>query len=241
MSPADGGKFANWTADELAAVIDHTLLKPEATVADIGRLCEEALQHRFFCVCINPVFVSDAVRLIGPAPVHVCTVAGFPLGAARSETKAEEARRAIGDGAAEVDMVLFIGGLKARRDDAVRRDVEAVASVCREGKALCKVIIEACLLTATEKERACDICADAGADFVKTSTGLSTGGATVEDVRLMSRRVAARGLGVKAAGGIRTRAAALAMLDAGATRIGSSNSVVIHRETVAALERERDE
>jgi deoxyribose-phosphate aldolase len=241
MSPADGGVAAMWTADEVAATIDHTLLKPDATAADVGRLCDEALQHRFFSVCINPVFVTDAVQFLGAAPINVCTVAGFPLGATLSEIKAEEARRAIGDGASEIDMVLFVGGLKARQDDAVRRDIEAVASVCREGKAVCKVILEVCLLTPAEKERACDLCVAAGADFVKTSTGLSTGGATVEDVKLMSRRVADRGLGVKAAGGIRTRAAALAMLDAGATRIGSSNSVAIIRETIAALERERDE
>lgn len=238
MSPTHPGAAANWTADELAAVFDHTLLKPDATENDIGRLCEEALQHRFFAVCVNPVFVADAVRFIGAAPVRVCSVVGFPLGAARSDIKAEEARRAIGDGAAEIDMVLFIGSLKARRDDAVRRDIEAVIAACRAGSARCKVILETCLLTKEEKERACDLCIAAGADFVKTSTGLSTGGATVEDVRLLHRRVSARGLGVKAAGGIRTRAAALAMLDAGATRIGSSNSVAILRETVAALERE---
>ncbi len=238
MSPTHSGAAATWAADELAAVIDHTLLRPDATVDDIGRLCDEALEHRFFSVCVNPVYVADAVRFIGAAPVHVCSVAGFPLGAARSDTKADEARRAIADGAAEIDMVLFIGGLKGRRDDLVRRDIEAVVAACREGKALCKVILETCLLTTAEKERACDLCVAAGADFVKTSTGLSASGATVEDVRLLSRKVSARGLGVKAAGGIRTRAAALAMLDAGATRIGSSNSVAILRETIAALERE---
>ena len=203
MSAADIGMEA-WSADRLAATIDHTLLKAEATPVDIGRLCEEAIKHRFFAVCIHPVYVTDAVRILGSSPVRVCTVTGFPLGANRTEIKVEEARRAA-------------------------------------GKALCKVILETCLLTPAERETACRLCVEAGADFVKTSTGLNSGGATIEDVRLMSRCVSAHGLGVKAAGGIRTLASAIAMLNAGATRIGSSNSVAILRETVAALERDSDE
>ncbi len=236
---SDGLK--KWSIEELAAVLDHTLLKPEATPTDIDRLCAEAIEYRMHAVCVNPVYVPRAAKMLATSSTHICTVVGFPLGATRSEIKAEEARRAIGDGAEEIDMVLFIGGLKAGLFDEVRRDIETVTSVCHSAKALCKVILENCLLTQSEKERACDLCAEAGADFVKTSTGLNRAGATVEDVRLMSRRVALRGLGVKAAGGIRTRAAALAMLNAGATRIGSSNSVAILRETIAALERESDE
>jgi len=240
MSAVDSVNQA-WSADKLAATIDHTLLKPEATAADIGRLCEEAIKHRFFAVCVNPIYVSEAARILGASPVRVCTVAGFPLGATRTDIKVEEARRAIGEGAAEVDMVLWVGGLKARRTDLVRLDIEAVASACHTGKALCKVILETCLLSPAEKETACRLCIEAGADFVKTSTGLNSAGATVEDVRLMSRCVSGRGLGVKAAGGIRTLASALAMLSAGATRIGTSNSVAILRETIAALERDPDE
>lgn len=240
MSAADIGMEA-WSADRLAATIDHTLLKAEATPVDIGRLCEEAIKHRFFAVCIHPVYVTDAVRILGSSPVRVCTVTGFPLGANRTEIKVEEARRAVGEGAAEVDMVLWVGGLKARRLDLVRQDIERVAEACHAGKALCKVILETCLLTPAERETACRLCVEAGADFVKTSTGLNSGGATIEDVRLMSRCVSAHGLGVKAAGGIRTLASAIAMLNAGATRIGSSNSVAILRETVAALERDSDE
>jgi deoxyribose-phosphate aldolase len=221
--------------------MDHTLLKADATPADIDRLCAEAIEYRMHAVCVNPVHVARAAEVLASAPTIVCTVAGFPLGANRCEIKAEEARHAIEDGAVEIDMVMFIGGLKARQDDQVRRDIEAVVEVCRAGKALCKVILETCLLTPSEKERACDLCVAAGADFVKTSTGLSVGGATVEDVRLLHRRVGPHRLGVKAAGGIRTRAAAVAMLNAGATRIGSSNTVAILRETIAALERDPDE
>jgi len=238
-SPMGGSK--SWTVEELAAVMDHTLLKPDATAGDIDRLCAEAAEYRMHAVCVNPVYVSRAAKMLASTPTAVCTVAGFPLGASRPDTKADEARRAIEDGASEIDMVLFIGALKGGDDAAVRRDLEAVVEVCRAGKALCKVILETALLNQAEKERACDLCAAAGADFVKTSTGMAGGGATVEDVRLLSRRVSARGVGVKAAGGIRTRAAALAMLNAGATRIGSSNSVSILRETVAALERDADD
>lgn len=241
MSAATGGTGA-WSVDQLAAVIDHTLLKAEATPADIGRLCEEAIKHRFHTVCVNPLYVAEASRILGASPVRVCTVAGFPLGANRTELKVDEARRAIDDGAAEVDMVLWIGGIKARRNDQVRLDIEAVVNACHKAKALCKVILETCLLTPTEKETACRLCVEAGADFVKTSTGLNAAGATVEDVRLLKRCVADHGVGVKAAGGIRTLASALAMLNAGATRIGTSNSVAIIRETIAAMEREsRDE
>ena len=218
------------TPAALAALIDHTLLKPQATSDDVRRVCDEALQHRFCSVCVNPVFAAEVSALLAGSGVKTCVVAGFPLGAHRAELKAEEARRAIGDGAREIDMVLFVGGLKAGRDELVLADLRGVTEVCRAGGALSKVILETCLLTDDEKRRACALCVEAGADFVKTSTGFSTGGATVADVALMSQAVRAHGLGVKASGGLRTLANALAMLRAGATRIGASASVAMVRE-----------
>lgn len=215
------------SAAELARRIDHTLLKPDAVRDEIRSLCDEARTHGFYSVCVNPVFVSEARRRLDGCAVRVCAVVGFPLGADAPGIKAAAAREAIEDGAGEIDMVLQIGGLKSRDLDLVREDLRGVIEVCRAGRALSKVIFETCLLTREEKEIACDLCMEAGADFVKTSTGFSTGGATVEDVTLMSGRVAARGLGVKASGGIRTRADALRMLAAGATRLGTSRSVQI--------------
>lgn len=223
------------TPAKLAARIDHTILKPQATPAEILKLCDEAREHGFAAVCLNPVFVPLAARRLEGSPVHVCTVAGFPLGAMAAELKVAEARRAVAEGAREVDMVLWVGGLKAGQDEAVRADIAAVAEACHAGRALLKVILEACLLTEAEKIRACELCIQAKADFVKTSTGFSTGGATIEDVALMARTAGAVGLGVKAAGGIRTLADALAMLRAGATRIGSSGSVAILKEAAGAL------
>jgi len=209
------------------------LLKPDGTRADVDRLCGEALEHGFAAVCVNPVFVAGVARRLAGSAVRACSVVGFPLGASAAAAKADEARRAVEEGAREIDMVIFVGGLKAGEDDAVRDDIAGVAGVCRAAGARCKVILETCLLTDAEKERACALCVAAGADFVKTSTGFSTGGATAEDVALMSRAVRAHGLGVKASGGIRTLADARRMLEAGATRLGTSSGVAIVRELAA--------
>lgn len=219
--------------DRLAALIDHTLLKPDATRADIERLCDEAARYRFFSVCVNPAHVAHAVSVLRGSPVTVCCVAGFPLGAHVSDVKAFEARRAVGDGAGEVDMVLNVGALKGGEAQLVFDDIAAVVAACRAGGARCKVILETALLTDAEKVRACELSVRAGADFVKTSTGFGPAGATVEDVALMSRAVAAAGLGVKAAGGIRSYADVLRMVQAGATRVGSSSGVKIVEEARA--------
>lgn len=218
------------TARQLASMIDHTVLKPEATRADIETLCREAREHRFFSVCVNPANVAQAAALLKGSPVKVCSVVGFPLGAQAPEIKALEARRAIREGAKEIDMVINVGALKSGDDKLALKDIRAVVEACRDGRALCKVILETALLTNEEKERACALCVKAGADFVKTSTGFSKGGATQEDIALMSRVVADRKLGVKASGGVRTYADAVKMIQAGATRIGSSNSVKMIRE-----------
>lgn len=214
--------------DAIAALIDHTLLKPEATEARVVQLCREAVEYGFASVCINPYYVPLATDLTRGSRVAVCTVAGFPLGASMPETKAFEAQRAILDGATEIDMVLNVGALKSARYDWVRHDVEAVAEPCREGGALLKVILETALLTDEEKIIACEICRDAGAHFVKTSTGFGPGGATTDDVALM-RRVVGAGMGVKASGGIGDRARAAELIAAGATRIGASAGVRIAR------------
>jgi deoxyribose-phosphate aldolase len=211
---------------EIARLIDHTLLKPEATAAQVERLCEEARRYRFATVCINPVFVSLAAERLVGSGVEVCAVAGFPLGATTTETKVSEARRAMADGATEIDMVIHIGALKAGDHDAVRDDIAAVADACHAGGAQLKVIIETVLLDDAEKVTACQLAQAAGADFVKTSTGFAGGGATVEDVRLMRQTVGPE-MGVKAAGGVRTYADAMAMVEAGATRIGASAGVQI--------------
>ena len=211
----------------IARLIDHTLLKPDATAADIERLCREAGQHQFCSVCVNPFHVRSAVALLQTTPVKVCTVIGFPLGANLTETKATETRAALRDGAREIDMVLNIGALKAGDSATVLADIQAIVQICHAARALGKVIFETCLLTDAEKSSACDLCITAGADFVKTSTGLSTSGATVADVALLSRVVKPYGLGVKAAGGIRSLADFQAMVSAGATRIGTSSGVKI--------------
>jgi deoxyribose-phosphate aldolase len=213
---------------ELASHIDHTLLKPDAKESDIIKLCKEALEHKFASVCVNASFVKLAYSFLQGTEVRVCTVAGFPLGATTKETKAFEAAQAIKDGAAEIDMVINIGALKSGKLDAVREDIKAVADVCK-GKALLKVIIETCLLTDEEKVTACQLSMEAGADFVKTSTGFSKAGATVEDVKLM-RRAIGPNMGVKASGGIRNLESALKRIEAGATRIGASASVSIVNE-----------
>ena len=217
----------------IAATIDHTLLKPDATLAEIDVLCGEALQHRFASVCVNGVHVRRCAEILAGSGVLVCAVVGFPLGAMASEAKAYEARRAIEDGACEVDMVLQVGLLKSGADAQVERDVAAVAETCRRGGARLKVILETALLTDDEKLRACRLAQRAGADFVKTSTGFAKGGATVEDVALM-RRAVGPALGVKASGGVRDTASAQALLAAGATRIGASASVAIVRGGSAA-------
>jgi deoxyribose-phosphate aldolase len=214
----------------IAQLIDHTILRPDATKADIERLCREALQHKFFSVCVNPTWVSLAHQLLDASDVKVCCVVGFPLGAQLPETKATEAQAAIQQGAQEIDMVLNVGALKSGDEALVLRDIRSVVQACQDGRAKCKVILEACLLTHAEKARACELATQAQADFVKTSTGFSAGGATVEDVALMSRMVREKKLGVKASGGIRSLADLRRMVEAGATRIGTSSGIKILQE-----------
>lgn len=217
-------------ADTVARLIDHTLLKPEATAADVDRLCDEAAGARFYSVCVNPVYVARAARRLGQAPVVVCSVVGFPLGAQRSDVKAFETRRAVEDGAGEIDMVIHVGALRAGEFDAVRDDIAAVAEACRRGAARLKVILETALLDEPLILAACGAAVRAGADFVKTSTGFGPGGARVEDVALMAGAVREAGLGVKAAGGIRTYAQVREMVAAGATRVGTSAGLRIVEE-----------
>jgi len=216
---------------DVARYIDHTLLRPDATFDQITKLCQEAREFGFASVCINPCYVRHAAGLLRGSSVKVCTVAGFPLGANASETKALEARRAIRDGATEIDMVINVGALKSGRDELVYRDIRAVVEACMDGGALCKVILETALLTDDEKTRACLAARRARADFVKTSTGFGPGGATAEDVALMSRAVSGTKMGVKAAGGIRNLKDAEQMIRAGATRIGASAGVRIVKES----------
>jgi len=232
---AAGGRVSTVAipADQLVKLIDHTLLKPEATRADIQRLCAEARTHGFFSVCVNPSYVKQAAELLRGTPVKVCAVVGFPLGAQPSEIKALETRRAIREGAAEIDMVINIGALKSHDDELVWKDIRAVVESCQERGAVCKVILETALLSDEEKVRACELSMRAGADFVKTSTGFSSGGATAEDIALMARTVAPRKLGVKASGGIRTYADVVKMISAGATRVGCSSSVKIVEEALS--------
>jgi deoxyribose-phosphate aldolase len=210
---------------DLARLIDHTLLKPEATEPEIRRLCAEAKKHSFASVCVNPSWVALSSQLLAGTPVKVCTVIGFPLGATTPTAKAVETRDAIANGAAEIDMVINVGALKSGDDDLVCRDIEGVVGAAR-GSAIVKVILETALLTREEKIKACLLARRAGADFVKTSTGFSSGGATVEDIALM-RETVGPAMGVKASGGIRDTATAAAMVAAGATRIGASASVAI--------------
>ncbi len=210
---------------QLNKTIDHTLLKPEATEAQIKTLCEEAAKYDFMSVCVNPTWVKKAAELLAGTDVKVCTVIGFPIGANTSEVKAYEAEDAIKNGATEVDMVINIGALKGGNDTLVQSDIESVVAVSK-GKALSKVIIETSLLTDDEKVRACELAKKAGADFVKTSTGFSTGGATLEDIKLMRATVGPE-MGVKASGGVRTTEDAHQFIEAGATRLGSSNGLAI--------------
>ena len=217
------------TAHDWASLIDHTLLKPEASESDIRKLCDEAAQFGFASVCVNPFWVKRASDFLRGTSVPVCTVIGFPLGATLPDVKAYEARRAIFNGAREVDMVINIGALKSGDDCTVEDDIRAVVEAAHENGVLCKVIIETALLTDEEKIRACVASKNANADFVKTSTGFAKGGATVEDVALM-RRVVGADLGVKASGGVKGIEDARAMFEAGATRIGASVGVKIAQE-----------
>lgn len=210
---------------ELNRMIDHTILKPEATEAAVQKNIDEAKEYNFFSVCINPCWVAFASEQLADTDVAVCTVIGFPLGANTPEVKAYEAADAIKNGANEVDMVINIGALKSQQYDYVRQDIQGVVDAAK-GKALVKVIIETALLTDEEKVKACELAKEAGADFVKTSTGFSTGGAKVADIRLM-RETVGPDMGVKASGGVHNAEEALAMIEAGATRIGASTGVAI--------------
>jgi len=210
----------------IAKYIDHTNLKACASKEDIIKLCDEARRYNFYAVCVNPYRVKLAKEQLQGTNIKVATVIGFPLGATPTEVKVFEAKKALEDGADEVDMVLNIGALKDKAYKYVRNDIAEVVRIAHEKGAIVKVIIETCYLSEEEKEIACKLAVEAGADFVKTSTGFGTGGATIEDVKLM-RKVVGDKLGVKAAGGIRTYEEALAMINAGANRIGTSSGVKI--------------
>ncbi|WP_088548598.1 deoxyribose-phosphate aldolase [Paenibacillus aquistagni] len=209
----------------IAGMIDHTLLRADATQEEITKLTAEAKQYGFASVCVNPAWVSYSKEQLSGTDVKVCTVIGFPLGASTSAVKAYETQDAIANGAAEVDMVINVGELKAGNDALVQQDIEAVVKAA-SGKAIVKVIIETCLLTDDEKVRACKLAVQAGADFVKTSTGFSKGGATKEDVALMKNTVGEQAE-VKASGGVRSLEDVKLMIEAGATRIGASSGVSI--------------
>ena len=209
----------------VARMIDHTLLKADATKEQIEKICVEAKEYNFASVCVNPAWVKVSAEILQGTEVKVCTVIGFPLGASTPETKAFETKNAIENGATEVDMVINIGALKGGDLELVERDIRAVVDAAK-GKALTKVIIETCLLTEEEKVSACELSVKAGADFVKTSTGFSTGGATAEDIALM-RKTVGPDIGVKASGGVRSAEDAEMMINAGATRIGASSGAAI--------------
>lgn len=209
----------------IAAYIDHTLLKQDATIQQIDRLCAEAAEYHFASVCVNPWYVPRCVKNLEGSGVKVCTVVGFPLGATTLETKVFETLQAVKSGAKEIDMVINVCAMKSGNTKAIEQEIQALAAAV-EGTAILKVIIEACLLTDEEKVLACQIAKRAGADYVKTSTGFSTGGATVSDVALMRKTVGPE-MGVKAAGGIRDYATAKAMIEAGASRIGASAGIAI--------------
>jgi deoxyribose-phosphate aldolase len=217
-------------AGSVASMIDHTLLKPDATRGDIEKLCREAAEFHFATVCVNPAWVALSAALLRGTGVGVCSVVGFPLGATTADVKHYETRRAIFDGATEIDMVINIGALKSGDLQVVERDIQAVVSPCRETNVISKVIIEAALLTDDEKIAASTLSKAAGADFVKTSTGFASGGATAADVALM-RRVVGADMGVKAAGGVRDYEGLKAMVAAGATRVGASAGVKIVQES----------
>jgi deoxyribose-phosphate aldolase len=213
---------------KIAPLIDHTALKPDTTTEQIKKLCNEAMEYGFASVCVNPCNVKLCSELLKDSAIKVCTVIGFPLGATTTATKVAETAEAIDNGAKEVDMVINVGALKSGDFEYVQNDIKAVVQAAK-GKALVKVILETCLLTEEEKKISCNICKEAGADFVKTSTGFSTGGATVSDIKLM-REIVKPVLGVKASGGIRDYETARAMVEAGASRIGASASVEIAKQ-----------
>jgi deoxyribose-phosphate aldolase len=225
-----GVHAAGGAGGTVSGMIDHTLLKPDATRGDIERLCREAIEFHFATVCVNPTWVATAGRVLRGSGVGVCSVVGFPLGATPPDVKNYESRRAIFDGATEIDMVINIGALKSGDLRTVERDIEAVIEPCRQCDVTSKVIIEAALLTDDEKITACTLAKAAGADFVKTSTGFASGGATAADVALM-RRVVGADMGVKAAGGVRDLEGLKAMVAAGATRVGASAGVKIVQES----------
>ncbi|MBI3891957.1 MAG: deoxyribose-phosphate aldolase [Candidatus Wallbacteria bacterium] len=220
-------------SNKLAALIDHTLLKPDATDAEVRKLCEEAAQYKFASVCINPSKVKLDAELLRGTGVKVCTVVGFPLGATTSFTKESETRDCVANGADEIDMVINVGALKAKDHDKVREDIEAVVRAA--GGRITKVILETALLNDEEKVVACKLAKEAGADFVKTSTGFGGGGATVHDIELM-RKTVGPDMGVKASGGIRDFETAKKMVDAGATRLGASASIAIVKNPGAKAE-----
>lgn len=221
---------------ELAKMIDHTLIKPTATKDEVIKLCWEAEKHGFSCVVINPTYVSLARHILEATDVKVCSTVGFPVGAGLPEVKAFEAHRVVELGAEEIDMVMNTSALKSKDYEAVKKDIQAVLKVKKSNKnVIVKVIIETGLLTDEEKTTACKLAKEAGADFVKTSTGLLGGEATVKDVKLM-RRAVGRDMGVKAAGGIRTLKEALAMIKAGANRIGTSTGVAIIEEVPKTIQ-----
>ena len=209
----------------MAKYIDHTILKPDASLAQVKKVCDEAKEYNFASVCVNTGYVKFVAEQLAGTDVKPCVVVGFPLGACTTEAKAFEAKDAIEKGAKEVDMVINVGAIKSNDWDLVEKDIAALVDTCK-GKALLKVILETCLLTDDEKVKACQICKKVGADFVKTSTGFSTGGATVEDVKLMRETVGPE-MGVKASGGVRTYEDAVAMIKAGASRLGASSGVAI--------------
>jgi len=217
----------------IAALIDHTILKPEATRDDVVRICREARQYGFASVCVNPYWVPLVRTELAGSAVKVCTVVGFPLGATSTEAKVAETAVAVRVGATEIDMVINIGALRSGDQDAVRQDIRQVVKTAHEAGAIVKVILETALLDDNQKAVACNLAKQAGADFVKTSTGFSTSGATAHDVALM-RGVVGPGMGIKAAGGIRTLSDLRAMTAAGATRIGASASIKIVEATAAA-------
>ena len=220
------------TREKMAGLIDHTLLKPDATRDDIKRLCQEAIQYSFWSVCVNPSYVSLAASILRDTEVRVCSVVGFPLGANIPEVKAFEAERALEDGANEIDMVINIGALKAGDYELVRRDIEHVVKQGNrfQRDAIVKVIIETGLLTNKEVALACQVVKESGANFVKTSTGINTGGAKVQDVKLI-RNLVGPEFGVKASGGIRTYKDAVKLIEAGANRIGTSSGTSIVKNT----------
>ncbi|MEV7606410.1 deoxyribose-phosphate aldolase [Paenarthrobacter sp. NPDC089322] len=210
----------------IASYIDHTLLKPEASEADVLKVCAEAIEYKFKSVCVNPIWVKTVTKALKGSGVLTCSVVGFPLGATPSDVKAFEARGAVLDGADEVDMVINIASARANDKGALVEDITAVAEAVHNGEAILKVIIETSMLTDEQKVTACEAAVEAGADFVKTSTGFNGGGATAEDIALM-RKTVGPDLGVKASGGVRSLADAQAMIAAGATRIGASSGIAI--------------